>query len=222
MNCAELEILLCDYLDGTLAAGAKAEFEEHLALCAACAELAKDASAAVNFIGRAADVEPPPELMTRILFELPSAHHARARRPRGIGKLVRSWFQPILQPRFAMGFAMTILSFSLLGRFAGVTPRQLTLDDLRPAKVWQTLDDKVYRTWQRTKKFYENLRLVYEIQNQLREWKQREQELRGRTAPEQQQTTAPAENGTQQSPGAARAPQGKPDQARNQKQGDQR
>ncbi len=148
MNCAELEILLCDYLDGALAGDARATVEQHLEHCAHCAALAKDAQAAVEFIGRAEAVEPPPELMTRILFHLPSAHQARKRQPGGLVKLVRAWFQPILQPKFAMGFAMTILSLSLLGRFAGISPRQITLDDLRPARIWQRLDEGVYRTWQ--------------------------------------------------------------------------
>jgi anti-sigma factor RsiW len=185
MNCADLEILLCDYIDGTLAADARAELELHLAGCANCAEMARDVSAAVGFMGRAADIEPPPELLTRILFNLPSAHHARAQQTGGLRNFLRRWIQPILQPRFAMGFAMTILSFSLLGRYAGISPRQLTLDDLRPAKVWQAIDDRASRVWQRTAKFYENLRFVYEIQTQLREWKQREQELRGRVAGEE-------------------------------------
>ncbi len=142
-------------------------------------------TAAAGFIGRAADVEPPPELLTRILFNLPSAHHARAQQAGGLREFLHRRIQPILQPRFAMGFAMTILSFSLLGRYAGISPRQLTLDDLRPAKVWQAIDDKAYRTWQRTEKFYQNLRFVYEIQTQLREWKQKEAELRARVTGEE-------------------------------------
>ena len=71
MNCAEIEILICDYVDGTLAADQKAEVERHLAECPACAELARDSAAAVAFIERAAEVEPPPELITRILFDAP-------------------------------------------------------------------------------------------------------------------------------------------------------
>lgn len=211
MNCADLEILLCDYVDGTLASDSKAEVERHLATCANCAELARDVSATVNFIGRVADVEPPPELLTRILFNLPSAHHASARQRRGLRKFLRDWLQPVLQPRFAMGFAMTILSFSLLGRYAGISPRQLTLDDLRPAKVWQAVDDKVYRTWQRSVKFYENLRLVYEIQTQLREWKQREQELTGRAGADEQpavpRDSRKGATAAPQSPGSSRSQQ---------------
>jgi hypothetical protein len=110
----------------------------------------------------------------------------------------------MLQPRFAMGFAMTILSFSLLGRFVGISPRQLTLDDLRPARVWQRMDEQVNRGWQRTVKFYENLRLVYEIQTQLREWSQKEQELKGRTE-DQRVNPSPAPQ-PQSSPGQAPAP----------------
>ena len=79
MNCAELEILICDYVDGTLAGGQKAEVESHLEACPACAELARDSAAAVAFMERAADVEPPPELITRILFDAPWAQKAPAK-----------------------------------------------------------------------------------------------------------------------------------------------
>jgi hypothetical protein len=194
MNCADLEILLCDYLDGTLAPGRRADVERHIAGCPGCAAMARDVSTAVSFMERAADVEPPPELLTRILFELPPAHHARARQPGGLRRFFQGRLQPVLQPRFAMGFAMTILSFSLLGRFAGISPRQITLDDLRPAKVWQTVDDKFYRGWQRTVKFYENLRFVYEIQTQLHEWRQKEQEIKGRAGA----TETPSAGGAKQ------------------------
>ena len=91
--------------------------ERHLAGCAACAELARDSAAAVAFMERAAEVEPPPELVTRILFDPPWA----TARPRpGAGLLepaAEPAGSPILQPRFAMGMAMTILSFAMLAKF---------------------------------------------------------------------------------------------------------
>lgn len=201
MNCADLEILLCDYADGTLEPDHRAEFEAHVAECAACAELARDVSAALSFMERVPEVEPPPELMTRILFELPAAHQARAKKPGGIRHLIQEWIQPIMQPRFAMGFAMTILSFSLLARFAGISPRQLTMNDLRPSNVVAAVDDRLYRVWQRTVKYYENIRLVYEVQTQLREWTASD-EGRARAAEEPQQS------GT----ASAAAGQGKPEQ----------
>ena len=65
---------------------------------------------------------------------------------------------------------MTILSFAMLGRFAGINMRQLKPSDLDPVKVYVAAEDKVQRTWARTVKYYENLRVVFEIQTQLKEW----------------------------------------------------
>jgi anti-sigma factor RsiW len=70
VNCADVEILLADYVDGTLHGEAASALETHLAGCAACAILARDSAEAVAFMERAAEVEAPPELVTRILFEV--------------------------------------------------------------------------------------------------------------------------------------------------------
>ena len=121
---------------------------------------------------RAAEVEPPPELVTRILFDPPWAK-PRARPGAGFWERWRAFWQPILQPRFAMGMAMTILSFAMLARFVNPV-RQLRPKDLDPAAVWRSVDDRVYRAWQRTVKFYESMRLVYQIQSTVREWQQQE------------------------------------------------
>lgn len=180
MKCADLEALLCDYVDGTLGPAERALVEAHVQACAACAALLKDAASAVAFMAQAAPVEPPPELVTRILFQLSSREQSAAERRTGAG--LARWFRLVLQPRFAMGMAMTILSFSMLGRFAGISPRQLTSADLHPVKLWQALDDRAHRAWERARKFYLSLRVVYEIQTQLREWTEQLQEEEARMA----------------------------------------
>jgi hypothetical protein len=170
MNCAEIEILICDYVDGTLAPAEKAELERHLSACPACAELAHDSAAAVSFIGHVADVEPPPELITRILFDAPWTKQKVI--PRG---LLTRLFAPILRPKFVMGAAMTILSLSMLTKY--VAPmRQIKSSDLKPSAVWATIDDKAHMTWARTVKYYENLKVVYQIQTLLRDWQQQSEE----------------------------------------------
>lgn len=166
MTCADFEILLCDYVDGTLDAARRSELEAHQRECAACAELALDVTTAVAFIERAPRVEPPPELLAKIAFQIPTENSIRA----GARNWLTGWLRPLLQPRFAMGMAMTILSFSMLGRFAGIEVRQLKPSDLHPAKVWAAVDDRAHRTWVRATKYYENLRLVYEVQSRLQEW----------------------------------------------------
>lgn len=108
-----------------------------------------------------------------------------------IGRLL----EPVLQPKFAMGMAMTILSFSMLARFAGIPVRQLKPSDLEPAKVWMSLEDKAYRSWDRAKKYYESLRLVYEIQQTLRDWNETSET----------QSAAPAPGGAKGAAGNAAA-----------------
>jgi hypothetical protein len=174
MNCAEAEVYICDLVDGTLDPAAGAALEAHLAGCPGCAELARDAAAGHSFIARAAAVEPPPELVTRILFDPPWAR-AHAGAGAGLRSRLRALWHPLLQPRLAMGMAMTILSLAMLAKF--VKPvRQLSPRDLSPTAVWAALDDRVYDAWQRTVKYYESLRLVYQIQATVREWRQQEQE----------------------------------------------
>jgi hypothetical protein len=183
MTCADFEVLLCDYMDGTLDAAQRQAIEEHQRTCASCAEFARDVAGAVAFMERAEVVEPPPELLTRITFEIPSGgEHKKARR-----SLFGGWLKPALQPRFAMGMAMTILSFSMLGRLAGLEARQLKPADLHPAKVWAAADDKVHRAWARAVKYYENLRLVYEVRSRLQDWTEQEQQERNGRAVEQPQ-----------------------------------
>jgi hypothetical protein len=62
--------------------------------------------------------------------------------------------------------------------------------------VWNNVEDKAYRSWDRTVKYYENLRLVYEIETRL-------QEIRD------QQDAMPAPNAAAQSGGSNAARQNK-------------
>jgi hypothetical protein len=184
MTCAHLEIALCDYLDGTLAAAERAEVERHLSECAACAEMARDAGAAMAFMERVADVEPPPQLVTR-MFAIPGMREARVSVGSGIKSWLRNLVQPVLQPRMVMGLSLTILFFGMMARCAGIPGRQLSPADLNPSRVWAGLEDRGQRGWERSVKFYENLRFVYQIQSRLREWRDQQ---------DQDAAAAPAEN----------------------------
>ena len=189
MTCAEFEILLCDYLDGTLDAGRKESLEAHRDTCAVCQELSRDVTGALSFMERAAEVTVPPELLTKIAFEIPTGRAQRPGQREGIFSSIRRFFQPVLQPKFAMGMAMTILSFSLLGRFAGIEVRQLKPSDLSPKAVWAAVDDRAHKGWERVVKYYEGLKVVYEVQSRLKEWTEEED-------------TRPNTKGTQAQPGA--------------------
>ncbi len=138
MTCAELEILLCDYVDGTLRGAEKSALESHLAECSACAELAKDVAGVTAFIDTVATAEPPAELLTRILHVIPNGRQ-KTERPSWWRKLFGGWVNTVLSPRYAM-------------------------------KIWAGIDDRAHRSWDRAVKYYDNLRLVIEIQSRLKEW----------------------------------------------------
>jgi anti-sigma factor RsiW len=166
MHCSDIEILLAEYVDGTLEAGAKSAVERHVASCAGCRELAEDAASAVAFMARASAVDAPPELLTRILFQAPAVKPTLARRL--FGRVLGGWIEPVLQPKLAMGMGVAALSFFMLR--PGV--RQLTPSDLDPVKVWTAAENRASRVWERGLKSYENLRLVYEIETRLSQWRE--------------------------------------------------
>lgn len=176
MTCAELEILLADYVDGTLHADVRAALENHLTGCAACKQLAEDVAGVTAFFERVPAADPPAELMTRIMHHAPLGRQPVTERqpddarPSWPQRLFSGFVHSWLQPRYVMGMAMTILSFSMLARFAHIEPRQLRPSDLDPVKVWQGIDDHSHRLYDRAMKYYDNLRVVIEIQSRLREW----------------------------------------------------
>jgi hypothetical protein len=176
MSCAEFDNLLADYVDDTLAPEVRAAVEQHAAECSACGELLRDVTGAVTFIGRVADVTPPPDLVTRIAFQTPVGRfRGPLDTPGLVNRLVTSWLRPMLQPRLAMGMAMTILSFAMLERCTGVHVQQIQPADLSPVRVWDGLEDRVIRTIDRAVKYYENIRLVYDVETRLRELDEKRQ-----------------------------------------------
>lgn len=166
LTCADVEVLLADYLDQLLPDRDATDVKAHLATCQGCAELAADAAAAIGLMERAAAVEPPPELINKILFEVTSGPSRVVVQPPLAQRLFGKWLQPIVQPRFAMGMAMTMLSVGMLLRLGGV--REWA--DLNPVNLYQTAEDHVTRLWDRGVKNYQSLKLVYEIQSRYQEW----------------------------------------------------
>jgi len=179
MHCAEFEILLADWLDETLAApGREAElgaFLRHRESCAACGALAGDAAFAVAFMGRAADVEVPPVLLTNILHATNAGWEFKLR-GRGISGWINRTFAPILRPRFVMGAAMTLMSLTILARGCGVSDRTFTAADLDPVRLWSSLDNRAHRVWDRAVKSYDSMRLVYEVKTQINAWSEQRRE----------------------------------------------
>ena len=203
MNCAEIEILLADYLDDTLSPEQRIALENHASTCVSCRALLEDASAAVKVLRQAGDVIPPPELITRIAYSAPLGRvRLPFERQSLFSRLTSKWLQPILQPRLAMGMAMTILSFAMLERCTGVHVQHVQAADLNPIRIWGGLEDKAFRVKDRAVKYYENLRWVYEIETRLRNLQQQQDAL------DQQQKKAAPEKNQRNDTNTAKAPEG--------------
>jgi len=168
MTCPELELKLCDYIDGTLRSDETSLVDTHLAVCSDCATLLADSRGVLAFLERVPEPEPPPMMVTQILQQIPARAAASSPAVRSKGFFGRL-LEPILQPRLVMGMAMTILSFAMLGRFAGIEARQLRPSDLSPVAIWESAEDRAHRTWVRALKYYQSLKIVYEVQSRLAE-----------------------------------------------------
>jgi hypothetical protein len=176
MKCIEFESILADYWDGTLASSERAALELHAAECADCAAFKAEVTTGATLLKNLEQIEPPPALVTRIAYHAPNG---RVRDPferqTAWSRFVNKWLQPILQPRIVMGLSMTVLSFTMLERCTGMKVEGVSAADLNPVRVWGGMEMKTVRLKDRMLKYYENLRVVYEVEARLRDL-QRQQE----------------------------------------------
>ena len=181
MNCAEFEALLAEALDGALAGAGRERFDAHRTACADCGPLYADAAAGMNWMKSLEEVEPPRNLVRNILIATSGQEKEREARAAGESawSQVREWLRPVLfplyatvrQPRFAMSAAMAFFSLSLLLQVTGVKLSDLRHVDLRPSVLQSSAVRSYNQTSARVVKYYENIRLVYEIQTRMQELK---------------------------------------------------
>jgi hypothetical protein len=189
IDCAQFEVLLADYLDGTLPESERTGVERHAANCGHCRELLADAQSAVQFLKASDEVVPPPELITRIAYQAPAGRIRQPFERQGFfSRMISQWLQPVLQPRLVMGMAMTILSIAMLERCTGVRMQHVQPEDLNPVRIWGGIEDRTVRVKDRAVKYYENLRWVYEIEVRLRELREQQDAAPAQDAQPQEKT----------------------------------
>jgi hypothetical protein len=175
VKCAEVEALLAEVLDGTLQGEQLIGFEAHQQSCASCRGMVEEARAGMHWLKGLDEAEPPVHLVLNILAQtigaLPSEHAVVA--PRGEGwfeKLkarLAPVFAPVATPRFAMSFGMAFFSITMLLGIAGFHMSDLRHLDLSSKGIMKTYYDSEARII----RYYENMRLVYEIESRVRDLK---------------------------------------------------
>ena len=174
MPCSEFESLLGDALEGVLAAAQTARFQAHAATCPNCGPILEFAQAGFQSLHALPKVEPPRHLVHNILVATTGAEATKrptAVQPNWVERM-RAWVRPVLapalSPRFAMSTGMAFFSFMLVLNLAGVKLSDLRHLDLRPSAVQHAAQHTYYDTEARVVKYYENIRLVYQIQSSVR------------------------------------------------------
>lgn len=182
LQCEEWEALLVDALDGTLTSRDSAAFNLHGRTCAACGELLEQAKKGQEWL-RFLHEEPavPADLLGKILSRTSGAASgelATAGAPLPLPvQTVPFWSRLTVPPamrrmadtRMMMTAAMAFFSIALTLNLAGVRLTSVRLADLKPSTMRSNLTRQFYSANARVVRYYDNLRIVYEVEARVRE-----------------------------------------------------
>jgi hypothetical protein len=188
LRCDEWENLIADALDGTLTAADAAAFDRHQGECAVCAQMLKETQQGKAWIEYlAVEPEVPADLLQKILVRTSGrsvsgeeggvvpgvpmpvrAVPARSTWHRVL-PVVRQVARQAFEPRLMMTAAMAFFSIALTLNLTGIKLTEMRAADLRPSRMRATLTRQFYSTNEQVMKYYENLRLVYEMEARVRE-----------------------------------------------------
>jgi hypothetical protein len=188
MQCVEFEALLAEALDAALQGATLVAFETHQKSCPACSAMFQEAAAGMRWMKGLEDIEPPKHLVHNILAQTIGTIPEESAKAIPVGEnwidrlkaRITAVFAPVVTPRFAMSFGMAFFSITMLANIAG-----LHLSDLKHVDMTaKGLQKTYYSTEARVVRYYENIRLVYEIESRVRD-------LRRAATPEKQEETTP-------------------------------
>lgn len=177
LPCEEWEALLVDALDGTLEAVDKAAFDTHGRDCPLCAEMLAQAKQGREWMQFLQEEPPvPADLVSRILDRTSGA---------SLPQLAVAGAVPVTLPvahftmrrsfkdaRMLMTAAMAFFSIALTLNMLGIRIDTLRMADLKPSTMQMNIARQFYGAKKQMVSYYENLRLVYEVESKMREFRQ--------------------------------------------------
>lgn len=207
MGCAECEAMLTDAIDGLLTPEQRARFDLHLLGCEDCAMAYEDAQRGAAWLEMLKSDRPQPtaDLMARILAQTSGAQMAQPAYVAAVEPVmappiaarwstrIRAWFNlknlghSLVQPRLAMTAAMAFFSIALTMNLVGVRITDIKASDLKPSSLKRTL----YQTNARVVRYYDNLRVVYELESRLGELRRNDDAPAGNTNNQNQNNAQP-------------------------------
>jgi hypothetical protein len=201
--CGHWETLLADALDGLLRPEDEATFASHMAICPACTALFEEARRGREWLGfLAAEPEVPADLLDKILASTGPGQVAGYGLVSGgdVLPMPQPWQRPgftarvrrFAEPRLMMTAAMAFFSIALTLNLTGVRLSDLRAANFRPTAIRSFMERRLTMASTPIIRYYDHLRLVYEVQARMRELRRSNQ---GEGNPTQQQNTQPATPG---------------------------
>ena len=179
MECSEFEALLADALDNAIAEDTRTAFEEHGRSCAVCGPMFAEVWEGMLMVQGLAELEPPKNLVHNILAatsrkEATAEQIAEQEKLSWLERLSRS-LKPqvggLMHSRFAMSFAMAFFSLSITLTLAGVKITDVKNMATHPNMLRKNAVLGFTHVEAKVTSYYENLRLVYQMQAKVRELK---------------------------------------------------
>ncbi|MBZ5535327.1 MAG: zf-HC2 domain-containing protein [Acidobacteriia bacterium] len=187
MNCNHFEDLWIDYLDETLDGATRRQVEEHLSHCEKCAALAAEMRGNRFLASAIPEVEPPPRLIYKIIADTTGTAAAPA-----WYDFIFDFIRPQQLPKLAMGSLMAVASLAVVLYAMGLDFRHITTAELRPSRLWEHTNREVHLAYSRGVKYYNALRIVYEIQSRVQSLNASTSDQDQPNPVEPQEKTAPA------------------------------
>ncbi len=201
--CGQWETLLADALDGLLMPEDEATFTAHMATCPHCTALFEEARRGREWLGYlASEPEVPAGLVDRILAHTGPGHDGEIELAAHSNVVplpqttVPAWQRPgfmgfvrrFAEPRLMMTAAMAFFSIALTLNLTGVRVTSVRLADLRPTALRSFMERQLTTASVPIIRYYDHLRVVYEVQTRMRE-------LRGTTTEGEQNNAQPSAPG---------------------------
>jgi hypothetical protein len=200
--CGLWETLLADALDGLLRPEDEATFSSHMAACPSCTALFEEARRGREWLEfLSPEPEVPEGLLDKILAQTGPGHTSEyklATADNIIPMAIPAWQRPgmmgrvrrFAEPRLLMTAAMAFFSIALTLNMTGVKLTDIRLSNLRPTAVRSFMERRLTMASTPIIRYYDHLRLVYEVESRMREIRQNNQ------GKQQQQTqpTTPGES----------------------------
>lgn len=202
--CGLWETLLADALDGLLRPEDEATFSSHMAICPACTALFEEARRGREWLEYLSlEPEVPAGLLDKILAQTGPGHTAEYKLATAdnVVPMIPAWQKPGLmgrirrfaEPRLLMTAAMAFFSIALTLNMTGVRLTDLRLSDLRPTAIRSYMERRLNMASTPIIRYYDHLRLVYEVQSRMREM--RRNTTQGEGTSNQQQNSQPVTPG---------------------------